>query len=443
MKSAPSDLESRGKPAESDLPRVAWGLASLAAFGMAVTCARPAPAPGRPAPQPATVTRPRNAAESPASGTKSAPAKEVLESGDGDAVAEAGPLGQFRRRLAQLAAGDGEALRVAWFGDSHTAADYWTGSVRRRLQARGGNGGPGFVHVGIAGYQHGMVRVESTGRWHGEPRAPSSRTVQLDGVFGLSGMRARAEAGARAWLRIVDPPAVDVKWSIAVRFRDSGARLSVELGEQRRTLGRVDPLEVAVVRNETLSGPADATLVLSAERGQVEVFGVIAEYDHPGLVLDVLGINGARAETALAWTEEPWVEQLRARAPTLVVLAYGTNEVFDALKPERYEEHYAELMRRVRLAVADADCLIVGPTDVARGGAEWDQRAEAIDRVERQVATRLGCGYFSTFEEMGGASGFESWRAGDPQLAGPDGVHLTRAGYSVLGDHLADMLLSD
>lgn len=426
-----------------DLGRVVWGIASTVALGMAATCARPAPPPERPAPGPSRIITPRANGGEVGSTSRPPVIEAVAAQVDVEAAPRSGPLARFQRRMELLASEDAGRVRIAWFGDSHTAADYWSGTVRRRLQARSGNGGPGFVHVGLSGYPNSMVRVETAGQWRGEPRAPSSRTLQHDGVFGLSGMRVHAEAGARAWLRIVDPPAVDVKWSLVIRFLDAGARLSLELGKEHRTLGRVDANEGDSLRTETISGPADAALAISVDRGRVEIFGATGEYDLPGIVLDAFGINGARAETVLAWSEEPWEEQLGSRAPALVVLAYGTNEVFDALKPERYEAHFTEIMRRVRTAVEDADCLLVGPTDVARGGAEGDQRAEAIDRVESAVAGRLGCAYFSTFQAMGGPAGFESWRTSDPQLAGPDGVHLTRAGYAVLGDKLADLLLSE
>src|SRR5262249_6028836 len=47
-----------------------------------------------------------------------------------------------------------EHVRVVWLGDSHGAADYWSGALRTALQKRFGNGGPGFVHIGYRGYRH-------------------------------------------------------------------------------------------------------------------------------------------------------------------------------------------------------------------------------------------------------------------------------------------------
>ena len=39
-------------------------------------------------------------------------------------------------------------VRILHFGDSHVAADFWTGDLRALLQARFGDGGPGYVMPG-------------------------------------------------------------------------------------------------------------------------------------------------------------------------------------------------------------------------------------------------------------------------------------------------------
>ncbi len=427
-----------GGEERSDSSRAAWALLALAGFAFALTCARP------PAPRPRAITHvpPAPVPVSPVlPGPTPEPAQRIERDERPASEVEVGPLARFRLALRELAAGARDRVRVVWLGDSHTAADYWTHPVRRRLCDVAESGGPGFVHVGIPNYQHSMVRVDATGRWRAEPRAPSARELQADGNFGPSGMRARASGGARAVLRVVDPPAVRVSWTVGLRFPDAGARVSLSLGDAAVVLGRIEPAALSQIHWETLRGEAAAPLTVVVERGEVELFGAIAEFEQPGVVLDTLGINGARAATPLAWDEQAWMEHLARREPQLVVLAYGTNEVFDALKPHRYESHYSELLRRVRAAAPDADCLMIGPTDVARGGAERDSRAAAIDGVQQSTAASVGCAYFSAFQAMGGGLGFEAWRATEPQLASPDGVHLTRTGYSLLGERVADFLL--
>ncbi len=93
-------------------------------------------------------------------------------------------------------------VRVLWFGDSHTAADYMTDRVRRGLQERFGSGGPGFVRIGLANYRHAGLKVSRDGAWRIEPHPPARRSRQDDGVFGLGGLRAVGEASARARLEL-------------------------------------------------------------------------------------------------------------------------------------------------------------------------------------------------------------------------------------------------
>ena len=426
----------------SDAIRAAWAILVPLAFAFAVTCARPA------APEVRSIAPAVVEVATPDAGAgarhDAAPHSEQVVATNGDEEqpsVRAGPLKRFRSALDSLRAGDGRTVRVLWFGDSHTAADYWTHSVRRGLQAYAGDGGPGFIHVGLRDYRHSEVRVETTGQWKGEPRAPSSRSQTDDGVFGLSGMRVRATAGATATLRLVEPPSVNVVWRVAMRFGDAGARVGASLGGTSQTFGRTLNSGAADIVWEELSGPANLPLVISVLRGEAELFGVIGELEQPGVVLDTLGINGARVQTALAWTESEWNTQLALRAASLVVLSYGTNEVFDALDPARYDAQYEALLGRIRGAIPDVDCLLIGPTDVARNGAEGDRRAQAIDAVQRGTARRLGCAHFSAFDSMGASSGFEMWRQSEPQMALPDGVHLTRAGYDVLGSRLTAFLL--
>src|SRR5207237_2226347 len=60
--------------------------------------------------------------------------------------------------------------------------------------------------------------------------------------------------------------------------------------------------------------------------GPIRVFGAVLDRSHAGVVVDALGINGAQVTWDLRWNEEHFAEQLRHRAPALVILAYGPNE---------------------------------------------------------------------------------------------------------------------
>jgi lysophospholipase L1-like esterase len=158
------------------------------------------------------------------------------------------------------------------------------------------------------------------------------------------------------------------------------------------------------------------------------------------VVVDTLGVNGARFGTLLAWDEPAWAQLVAQRQPALVIVAYGTNEVFDPEPVERHARRLDEVVQRLRRSAVDAACLVVGPTDAGKGGDSTRTRIVTLDAAERSTAERLGCAYFSPFELMASEGGFDSWAKQEPPLALTDGIHLSARGYARLGEALARLL---
>lgn len=446
----------RSKIRSLDAERAAGALAALFAAVVAVTCAasgelasgaRSAPAPAASsaeAPPPASPARSLGLG---APSSSESPAPSAASSGPPAPVPARG-LERFHAALAALAAGTRrESVRVLWLGDSHTYADFWTDAVRRPLQARFGNGGPGYLLLGVKPYRHAGVTVVTEGSWRREPSAPSTSARTGDGQFGLAGMRVTpaSEGAVAAASPLSGALRGTARWTLYFRAKSAADRLSVRLGDGAPTTldaraGTAGPSGTPV-RRFAVEGEAAARLEVRAVSGAPELFGVALESTAPGVVLDTLGINGARASTPLAWDETAWIAEVRARRPELVVLAYGTNEVAETRPVERYRAHYQALLGRLRLAAPDADCLLAGPTDWDEPSGATRQRVIDIDRVEREVAAELGCRYFSVYDAMGGEGSHTRWERASPALAAPDGIHLMPAGYAKLGELVAGELL--
>jgi lysophospholipase L1-like esterase len=329
---------------------------------------------------------------------------------------------------------------VLWLGDSHSAADFLPNAVRTALADRFGSGGPGFVHAGIKGYRHSHVRIDLSGRWRTEPVLPSASSSQGDGVFGLGGLRARGEPPQ---CRVVIELAKGVLrgralWQVMYRL-PGGARVRARFGNTKPFLLQTLGARASVQRLERETASAEP-LKLEVIAGGPELFGVVIEDTMPGLVIDTLGINGARLSTALAWQEGAWIEQVAARKPELVVFAYGTNEAFEKREPQRYREHFSELLGRVQRARPNVSCLILGPPDLG-DVPRAAPRIAPIEAVARDAARALGCGFFSLRAAMGGEGSFSRWANANPALARTDRVHLTPRGYAELGNRLAERLL--
>jgi lysophospholipase L1-like esterase len=336
-------------------------------------------------------------------------------------------------------------VRILWLGDSHTNADYLTGAVRRRLAERFGSGGPGFVRLGTNPYRHSGARVTRVGRWRIEPDPPSRRTPMDDGVFGFFGIRSvPAGDGSRVELRI-DKGRLqgNVRYELLADL-PAGSSFQVHVGTRRldfsekSALARVPGSPIARLRFES---PPGELIDVGGGIGTPRIIGVIAEGEKAGVVLDTVGIDGARFATPLAWNAEVFAAEVQARRPELFVIAYGTNEAFDGGSTGAYGGQIDELLTRLRRGNPNADCLIVGLPDAAAPDGSSLPRVIEVEAIERVAAARRGCAFFPLRGVMGGEGGFARWMNAQPSLARPDRIHLSVDGYVKLGEALADALL--
>ena len=177
-------------------------------------------------------------------------------------------------------------------------------------------------------------------------------------------------------------------------------------------------------------------LLRTLENAPVRLFGWAL--DNPrGITFETLGINGAQASIMLEWNEQVWSAEVAARNPALVIVAYGTNE---ANSPKWTEEQYrADLLAvldRVRRAAPTASILMVGPPDCGR--LRPLAHLNEVIEVQRNVAKMQNVAFFDWRAHMGGAGMMKRWvQAG---LAQADYIHLSSAGYQVLGKMLFDQL---
>jgi lysophospholipase L1-like esterase len=347
-----------------------------------------------------------------------------------------------------------------------------THPVREHLIRLTNDGGPGFVRLGMDGYRHGAVRFSETGKWRKAPILPSQRTRVLDGIFGYGGIRTLPAAGAAVTAELREPRDEAFSWTLSYKL-PKGAGLSVRMGDRvtRLTHGQTvpegdgqdeskldQPVESATQESEPPEGPSrslsEGGIKQAVFRGQgsesfsvthfsgdPQVFGAFGEYERSGLVFDTVGINGARAATVLAWRPEQYIAQLARRGLDLIVLAFGTNEVFDQTNPSRYGEHFSKILEMAREAKPDVSCWIVGPPDSAATGGGSKERVSQVTDVQRKAAESLGCAFSSAYELMGREGSFSAWARKRPALARTDRIHLTIAGYEALGRLLADALV--
>jgi lysophospholipase L1-like esterase len=266
------------------------------------------------------------------------------------------------------------------------------------------------------------------------------------GMYGPAGIAFDVDRPARTAIDLA--PGVAACDSIALHFmrqpRGGTIEITLEPSGARRTLSTAGArLRAEVI---TLRAPNAIRRAIVSARGDgpVRVFGASFERDRSGVVIDALGIPGARMRDRLPWDDAGLRAQLDALAPDLIALAYGTNESGSgdrSIDADRRE--IEEAVRRARAAAPNASCLLIGPSDwparTPEGGFIPRARTAQIVRVQREVAARHGCGFFDLVAFTGGPGSMTRWAAAG--LALEDHVHFSDEGYRLLGRALSRALL--
>jgi lysophospholipase L1-like esterase len=321
-------------------------------------------------------------------------------------------------------------LRILHYGDSHTAADEWTGDLRTRFQEKFGDGGSGFSLAGRPwnSYRRMDVRSGSTRGWHSDGLVGRAG----DGVYGLGGVSMSTASAHEA----VYLDANAAEFELFYYQQPGGGTLQIyDNGvpmEQISTDGEAGP---AYYHLESLPGQHRVEAE-TLDRGPVRLFGWVAE-NTTGVTYETLGINGAEASIVLGWNEETLRSNIERRNPALIVLAYGTNEAGRKdWTLESYRDMYTRLIERLRMDAPTATILVVGPADrtqkVRKAGWQTMEKIDIIAEAQRQAALANGCAFWDTQAKMGGKGSMLKWVAAG--MAQADHVHFTGAGYRMLGD---------
>jgi GDSL-like lipase/acylhydrolase family protein len=363
------------------------------------------------------------------------------------ALVDADALAPFYRALARSEAKvPGAVTRILYHGDSVVASDYVTGTLRRKLQEQFGDSGHGFVLLANAwpSYFHNDVFRTATKGWNVSrvvgPFAP-------DGLYGLGGVSFRGYPGMRARFGTAKSGRFGrsvASFEIAYLAQPGGGELGVLVDGQERARIVTDAPRTTSAFQRIEVPDGEHVLELIVQRGSVRAFGVVLERDEPGVVLDAIGVQGARIRFLDKQDDEHWAEQLAHRAPDLLVFHFGANESADGVAYSMVDYHRTmkDVLLQARSALPGASCLILAAMDRARKEDAGVVTVPAIPRIvleQRKTAAELGCAFWDTYQAMGGRGAMARWvKRG---LAQADLTHPSAEGAELLGSWLYLALL--
>jgi lysophospholipase L1-like esterase len=334
----------------------------------------------------------------------------------------------------------GRALRISWYGDSVIATDAVPSRLRSKLQAELGDGGPGFVYV-VPPHRfcaNEAITRTTTGAW----LTHAISTTQIaDGMYGVGGSTVETGDG-RATIKLAAGTASQVELYYLAQPRGGSVAIKAD-GKPLATVATKGEAKEAGFASASVAGGAAAFEIAAA--GRVRLFGISLE-NGAGAVVDNFGVVSANVKSFAANNAEHFAAQLAHRSADLVMVMIGANEAHWLGPSDRdtkdYAANYEKFLAEVRKARPDGACLVVSPTDQAdTADPAFPSRAvmPALIRAQRDAARHQGCGFYSTYDWMGGKGSAAKWfRKG---MVSTDFQHLSRKGSNRVSDGIFTALM--
>ncbi len=348
------------------------------------------------------------------------------------------------------------AVTILHIGDSHIAADRFSGSLREQFQSRFGDAGRGLMMPGL--YLARGVKFDRGGKWK-----VSLSTGGAEGPFGVTGAKVSASDKA-AWIRLTmkDKP---FEWcEITLDSGPENGTVMFSLDGQIKEASTYG--EARSWRNIRLEGGARELLIRPKGDGEVTIHSISIGNKKAGVRYINLGLPGATALTPLRWDLSYLENDIKRLKPDMIMLSYGTHESLqDDLNIPDYEAQVSVAISRLRRIAPNASLIVIGPPDIsimpkyaARSGrasdvcrdlspseranydamikaedprlAHWHppRNLTAIRASLRRLAAAHNAFFWDWSKPMGGACGIHAWVQNKPPLAAKDHIHLTEEG---------------
>ncbi len=371
-----------------------------------------------------------------------------------------GALDHFYTQLAPLAESEGlaqgadadagpQVVRVLHVGDSFIGQDVFPHAIRRRMQARFGDAGPGFQ---LAALRHRSNISRVLGLRSRHFRSEYVRDAGPDRVdrFGYAGHIASGGVGARSWLTPRDPgPFASGQGYAEVWYQTHprGATLELTVGETVKTIDtRSDEVADRWIR-VPLTTPEAELRIAALEKGRLRVYGAAFQTGMPGVVWDSAVHSAAFTNRVLSQEPEHFAGQIAHRKVDLLVFNFGGNDLRRVAKGNLTQEalvgEIGAVLDLYKAGRPEMSCLVVSSTDHARSGKTrvLPEHVETVVGAERAAAEAKGCAFFDSLSVLGGVGMARTWARRKHPLVGHDLSHLTALGRELLAEVLVAELL--
>ncbi len=367
----------------------------------------------------------------------------------------------FFRKLEDLQSMD-KTLRILHYGDSQIEGDRITSYIREKMQEKFGGYGPGLLSPDMV-VQHTLSLKQSvSSNWlrfgirdvnneiidhrrlgimmnFGRYLFPDT-TLLSDSIHHEAEIEIEPSGLGYSRVEYID--------RVRLFYGYNRLPVRVEINVSGKT-ERIDTLPVNRsfrIFSTEITGKYNHLLIRFRGADSPDLYAISLESNR-GVMVDNIPLRGSsgldfsRSDTLLL------KEMLNELNVGLILLEFGVNIAPHIVKGYTWYENrlYQQLMT-LRSLKPGVSILVLGISDLSRkvnDTYESYPNIKAIRDAQRNAAFRAGCGFWDTFEAMGGENSMPGWVFADPPLARSDFVHFSNLGSKVIGEMFHNALMEE
>lgn len=355
----------------------------------------------------------------------------------------------------------GDVLTIGIWGDSHSAANFFSDEVISSIVGSHHKYRPTFIPptMGRGGVRLPIKKYCKSNGWGYSMAYTSKEGDSLPYSPSLVNI-SNSQSGTSLSIDFRFPDNRPALKSLTILIKPNIAESVINLNVDSNVYENIT-IPAGDDRITLQSNTIFSIVGLTVITGQITIEGFLPVYDIVAdLYLDTYGIPGA---TMRGWkTIDPTYmkKKLHGHDYDLVILEYGTNEGADRnFDSVTYREMLVAGLKKFKAVFPNSQCVLIGPTDrgvlikkqgkrnVTKSKQKKISRTiqaksltyndllnhsflhQKISDIQSKVAEEFGCKFWSWQTAMGGLGGAYRWYYRSPRLMAKDLIHLTIPGY--------------
>lgn len=355
-------------------------------------------------------------------------------------------------RLRGLLAAAGDTLiNILHIGDSHIQAEGSTSRTRALLQSRYGSAGRGLVTpFRMAGTNQPVdYAISSNSRFATAKLLKQPWEIDM----GFSGIAiSPQDRNYSITVKALPTAGIDAAFD-RVRIFCSGALPTVTMAKSPQGSIPFDQKNEPGIVDLLLDEPASELTLHFTSTGECSIHAFDLDNSMTGVKYSAIGNNGATYSSYNAIGALG--RNVKSFSPDLVIISLGTNEAFGNVTSAAMTANIDLLVKNIQRANPHAAILLITPADCQRSVKKRVKTGrrryrttvsyrhnENIGRLRQAILDYGARHHIATYDFYaisGGPLSSEQWL--QHKIMSKDRIHLTRDGYTLVGDLLYDALV--